>query len=144
MPTDETVTPNLLAAEAAAPVVKKRRRRRGRSLADDLRDWSELLVALADHAQDLAFLDPQRAGLEALLAQCHSLAETKTVHLAAAQVATQELRTRVDAARKLAGRVRSGVKAHFGFGDPQLVQFGSRPLRRTPRPRARPETPAAP
>lgn len=112
------------------------------SFADMVHDWQTLLVAVRDNAEVLPNIEPQRAALEAALAEVSAIKARQNAHVASRQEATQELKAALVKGRELAIALRGAVKANLGPKSERLVQFRVAPLRRRPRRAKTDEQPA--
>lgn len=113
------------------------------SFAKLILSWEKILAACTDHAGTLPIVEPQRAALEAFLAQARDLKARHDSHRAAKQQFRQELEQVIEGGREAVRRLQGRVKGSLGTYDELLTQFDIAPIR--PRGRYKPrQVPPAP
>jgi hypothetical protein len=106
------------------------------SFAKLMLSWEKILSAFTDNAGALTTVEPQRAALEAFLAQARDLKGRHDSHRAAKQEIRQQLEQVIEGGREAARRLQGGVRGNLGTYNERLVQFNIAPLRpRGPRKR---------
>jgi hypothetical protein len=116
--------------------------------------WEALLSAMAEHATELARLEPQRAALAESLEKARQAKALQDSHRAGKQRTTQTLKEIIAEGKERAIRLRGAIRGEMGTSTEQLVQFGIQPIRRrasrakqggtpapTPTPAPQPEAP---
>ena len=92
-----------------------------------------LLARLTSNREELQHLEPSRARLEALFGQIQDAAGRQALYTASKQEATQQLKTYLTEAERLATILQLAVKQHYGIRSEKLADFGLQPFRGRPR-----------
>ena len=98
------------------------------SYADFLREWGDLVEALADNP-DLAHLEPQRLLLKAEVETFRDLSVRQASEKRQAQEITREIEALVIRSRDMATRLRDSIRGHYGRTAEMLVEFRLQPRR---------------
>lgn len=104
-----------------------------------LRDWEELLAAVAEHAGTMPDVADLRAALEQHVAQARAIKARQDSAKAHRQGLTQELSGELEKGRDVARRIRGIATARIGPKNEQITQFGVAPLRKRTRRAKSPE-----
>lgn len=100
------------------------------SFAEDTGDWSFLLRSVGKHEGEVPFLQELLIELRLILDTVRKL-ETERLELKARdQQISRESDALRNRGRNVAGRIRSGLKSHYGSDSEQLTEFGVNPRRR--------------
>lgn len=100
------------------------------SFAEDTGDWSFLLRSVGKHEGEVPFLQELLIELRLILDTVRKL-ETERLELKArGQQISRESDALRNRGRNVAGRIRSGLKSHYGSDSEQLTEFGVNPRRR--------------
>ena len=100
------------------------------SFADDTFDWSQLLSSVGKHPDEVRFMEELTSELRLILKSVKELDKERLQLKARSQQITRDLEALKNRGRSLTGRIRSGVKTHYGFSNEQLTEFGIHPRRR--------------
>ena len=100
------------------------------SVADDTFDWSQLLVSVERHPDEMAFLKDLVAELQLILKSVGELEKERLQLRARSQQITRDLESLKSRGRSVTGRIRSGIKTKYGTNSEQLTEFGMSPRRR--------------
>lgn len=105
------------------------------SFADDTGDWSQLLLSVGKRDREFPFLKDLLSELQRILDNVTELERERLQLKARSQQISRELDALRPRARRLAGRIRSGLKTQYGTDSEQLTEFGVHPRRRKVRDR---------
>jgi hypothetical protein len=107
-------------------------------------DWQMLVTTVAANTFDLAYLEPTRVELSAVLLIALELGvQHDRVH-SVAQDTTRAVADTLRRGEALASRLRAGVRAKYGYKSEKLTEFQIRPLARRSRVKEPPPQPEAP
>lgn len=99
------------------------------SIADLIKAWEMLLVALDANAPELAYLDEYRAQLAGAWEGVKTAVARQAVHKALSQQATRDIEVNLEVGREMASRLRSGIRIRYGIKAEKLAEFGIQPRR---------------
>lgn len=100
------------------------------SFADDTFDWSQLLSSVGKHPEDMDFMEDLSSELRLILNSILDLNKERLQLKARSQQITRDLESYKARGRRVAGRIRAGIKAEYGTESEQLTEFGMSPRRR--------------
>lgn len=100
------------------------------SVADDTFDWSQLLTSVGKHPDEMDFLENLISELQLILKGVGELEKERLQLKARSQQITRDLESYKARGRRVAGRIRAGIKAEYGTESEQLTEFGMSPRRR--------------
>ena len=103
------------------------------SVADDTFDWSQLLTSVGKHPREMDFLEDLTSELDLILKSVGDLNKERLQIKARSQQITRDLESYKARGRRVAGRIRAGIKAEYGTDSEQLTEFGMNPRRRNVR-----------
>ncbi|HEX3128983.1 MAG TPA: hypothetical protein VH394_16740 [Thermoanaerobaculia bacterium] len=110
------------------------------SFADELFEWTHLLLSVEQNAGEVAYLSELTSELRTLLQGSKELDQERLALEARRQKITGEIQALRSRGRIVAARVRAGLRTRYGYGSDKLVEFGMQPRRhRTGAKRAEPE-----
>lgn len=108
---------------------------------EDLKQWETMQASVTTNAAELPQLEIARVKLEGLLEQFRGLLAQQALQTAGKQQTSKQLRTVVNAGRKVITSMVAVLKEHYGHANEKLVEFGVQPLRTRPRKPATEPTP---
>jgi len=118
---------------------------KGTSQADYIKQWQDLVSALAENADDLPHLQTRFIKLQSILAQTVGVVQEQAASRAAKQEASRRLESLLSEGQKVVTFLRAGVREHYGNRSEKLAEFHLQPLRgRRPLGRTEPEPPPQP
>jgi len=118
---------------------------KGTSQADYIKQWQDLVSALAENAGDLPHLQTRLIKLQGILAQTVGVVQEQAASRAVKQEASRRLESLLSEGQKVATFLRVGVREHYGNRSEKLAEFHLQPLRgRRPLGRTEPEPPPQP
>lgn len=100
------------------------------SVADDTFDWSQLLTSVGRHPDEMDFLKDLTSELQIIFNSIVELEKERLQLKARSQQITRDLESYKAYGRRVAGRIRAGIKAEYGSDNEQLTEFGMNPRRR--------------
>ena len=106
--------------------------------------WDRLNERLTANAADLAYLEPSRAKLEALLTQARQTEAAQAAQVAAKQQASQTMKQLIAEGDRLANVLLASIKEHYGPRSEKVAEFGLKPFRGRKTKATAPETPGTP
>jgi hypothetical protein len=114
------------------------------SFAQETDAWRQLASAVDRHAKEMPHLELQAAELADLVDRLSKLRGRQRRLRTQLLLVTGEMQNGLDDGRSLASRLRAGVKQVYGFHAGELNEFGTKPRRRTRRPRNQESDPDLP
>ena len=99
------------------------------SLADQITEWKTIETTVETNATELAFLQEDRADLQAERTLVEDARLRNKFHRAQAQQATRDLELHRVRARDIATRMRNSLRGRYGISGEKLVEFGMQPRR---------------
>jgi hypothetical protein len=98
-----------------------------------LGNLQRLLARLSSNRDELQHIEPSRVRCEELFARMQEAADRQALHTAGKQEASQQLKTFLAEAERLATILQLAVKQHYGIRSEKLADFGLKPFRGRPR-----------
>lgn len=114
------------------------------SIADHLDNWDKLIVNVGVNSEELPDLAPYSGPLDVVLDQAKALNARLQSRRGVKQQESLDLRELLRTGRSLAAKLRSALRAFYGFGSERLLEYGIRPIRSHRRPPEEPEQPPPP
>ena len=99
------------------------------SFADYFTNWTQLVAAINENAEELSFLTVPNANLEAVTSGARSLSTKQATLKAELTQTTKDLNTLLRNGKDLSSRLRSAVRGQLGLGSEKLLAFRIRPRR---------------
>jgi hypothetical protein len=96
-------------------------------------DWELLVSSVASNSDDLAHLEPIRVELAAVLQLAMELGAQQDRIQAETQQTSRVIEQTLRRGDALAARLRSGIRAKYGYKSEKLTEFQLRPFRRRAR-----------
>ena len=93
-------------------------------------DWEMLMNAVIANADDLAHLEPVRTELAAVLQRAKELGAQQDRILSESQQTSRVIDETLRRGDSLAARLRSGIRAKYGYKSEKLTEFQLQPYRR--------------
>ena len=102
---------------------------KGTSQADYIKQWQDLVSALAENAGDLPHLQTRLIKLQGILAQTVGVVQEQAASRAVKQEASRRLESLLSEGQKVATFLRVGVREHYGNRSEKLTEFNMLPFR---------------
>jgi hypothetical protein len=99
------------------------------TLGEFIKNGERLLSTIEANAGELAYLDPQRQRLAAMIEGTKDALYRQGTFKGQSQQATRDMEAFVLEGRELVTRLRNGVRSQYGTKTEKLVEFGLQPRR---------------
>lgn len=99
------------------------------SLKGRVGNLQRFLARLNSNKEELHHIEPSRARFEGLCGQVQEAADRQAFHTAGKQEASQQMKSSLQEAERLATVLQMAVKQHYGIRSEKLADFGLQPFR---------------
>jgi hypothetical protein len=122
-------------------VKKESKMAKPRSIADQLNDWEKMVTNVDANRAELPDLEAYRGPLDQVLGETKALDARIQIRVGVKQQESKDRREMLRTGRFFASKLRSALRAHYGFQSERLKDYGIEPIRTGKKQPKQPEKP---